>query len=438
VPLLGLLLGGCQGRKAASEIVAQKELAAVTQVYRPGDAKPTLPTLTTNSPLGVFLTYAMFNQPRVEASYYDWMAAVERITVERSLPDPRLTFKSDVSDTLLSLMPGLMMDLPGPGKLKARANLASAESRTKYYAFETTLLQTAAEVKKAYYQLCFLEDKVHVAKDTFKLLTDLEGLTRSQNEFGKVTMQDVLRAQIAMEKARVLIASLEDSRRPLLAQWNAALGLAPGSSNAPLPGRFETTPMDLSSDQLLATALVRNPRLKAMEAEVQRAEAAITMARKGKVPDFNVGLEADAYAWPTVLTPQAGVTLPIWKDKIAAEIASQQAQRRAATARLSNEQILVAVEFAEQLFAYREATRNLELLQRLLIPKARMSLEVARDNYLANRIDFFNLSDAQKTLLEFQMSEIEARVQRELALAGISLLILAQPPEGAPMLPTSK
>jgi outer membrane protein TolC len=57
-----------------------------------------LPKLDTNAPLHDFPLFAMLNQPQVEAAYYDWAASVRRITVERSLPDPRLTFSSDISD----------------------------------------------------------------------------------------------------------------------------------------------------------------------------------------------------------------------------------------------------------------------------------------------------------------------------------------------------
>ena len=85
-----------------------------------------LPELTADSGLDDFLRFAILNQPQVEAAYYDWAASVERITQERSLPDPRLTFEAFFADTITSLMPGLMVDLPGPGKLKAAANVATA------------------------------------------------------------------------------------------------------------------------------------------------------------------------------------------------------------------------------------------------------------------------------------------------------------------------
>ena len=48
-------------------------------MYRPGDAKPTLPTLGPESPLSDYLHYAMLNNPRVEGAYYTWAALVEHV-----------------------------------------------------------------------------------------------------------------------------------------------------------------------------------------------------------------------------------------------------------------------------------------------------------------------------------------------------------------------
>ncbi len=432
--LAGFPLGGCKGIPTNGERAARQDLKAVGDAYRPQHQRPALPTLQTNASLSNFLAFAVLNQPQVEAAYFDWAASVERITRERSLPDPRLTFQSDISDVVMSLMPGLMMDFPGPGKLKWAANVATAESETKYFAFESSVLQTAFALKRSYYQLYFLNAKVAVNQQTLNLLADLEKLARTQNEVGKVTLQDVLRAQIEQERLTTEIINLEDSRNPLLAQFKAALGLAPEQPTPPAPEQLESTPLDLTSERLFAIALSRNPRLKAMEAEVRRADASIRLAYKARVPDFSVGVEADAKASPVFVTPQIGITLPIWRDKIAAQIAEAQAGKRASEARLSAEQIALAVEFAEKTFMFRESSRNLGLLQERLLPKAQQSLEVGRAAYLSGQLDFLNLISAQRTLLEFQLAEVEARTQRELALAELSLLILGQPPASAPVL----
>lgn len=435
--LAALALTGCKGIPQPGERAARQQLQAVAALYRPSAQPLALSALNTNSSLAEYLRVAMLNQPRVEAAYYDWVASVERITTERSLPDPRLTFEMDITTILETVMPGLMMDFPGPGKLRAQGAVASAESQVQYHNFEASVLQTAFDFKKAYYQLHFLTEKLRVNRETMDLLTDLEQIARKQNEVGKVTMQDVLRAQIEQDRLRTEIANLDDSRLPLLAQFKAALGLQPSQPDPPVPARFETTALTVSPDQLLATAFARNPRLKAMAAEVERAEASIRLARKGRVPDFNLGLMADVKASPLMYRPQAGVTLPIWRDKIAAQIAEAQAGKSAAQARLSAEQIEVAVELAETSYMLRESGRNLSLVREALLPKARQSLEVARSAYLTGQTDFLNLIEAQRTLLEFELMKIEAQIQQELALAELSLIIAGLPPSQAPLLPAA-
>jgi outer membrane protein, heavy metal efflux system len=431
-----LALIGCVGIRTPGEKAARSDLQRIETQFRPDGFKPALPNLSTNSPLQDYLQFAALNQPQVEAAYFDWAAFVQRITVERSLPDPRLTFEADIADVVMTLMPGFMFDLPGPGKLRAAADVATAESQAAYFKFAQAVLQSAYNLKRAYYQLHFLQQRIAVNRQTLDLLGFLEKLARTQNEVGKATLQDVLRSQIEQERLRTEIANLEDSRNPLLAQFKGALGLDPAAPDPPLPAVFASTAIDLSAPDLFERVLARNPRLRAMEAEIRMADASIRVAQRGRIPYFSLGIEADIKPSPWMWRPQVGVTLPIWRDKIAAQIAGAQASRRAAQARLSAEQIMLAVDFAERAFMVRESERNLSLLRERLLPRAEESLQVARAGYAANRVDFINLIDAERTLLEFQLAEVEAQTQRELALAELSLLIFAEPPPGAPWLKT--
>ena len=434
--LLATLLAGCKGVSTPGEMKSREDARTVAESYRPAGPRPGLPALQTNATLGDFLRFAMLNHPQVEAAYYDWLKSVEQITVERSLPDPKLTFQAYIQNTLTSLMPGLMEDIPGRGKLKASANVAAAESNAKYFAFETSVLRTAFSVKQAYYQLCFLDEKIRINRQTVGLLSDLERSARARNEVGQATLQDVYRAQIEQDKITTEISNLEDSRQPLTAQLKGSLGLTREQPDPPMPPRFESTALDLNGGELLDTAFARNPRLKAMESEVRLAEALIGLARKAKAPDFSAGLQAEVYT-PPFYWPQGSMSLPIWRDKIAAQIAAAQAGKRAAEARLTSEQITVTVDFAMKTYDYREITRNLALLRNQLIPKAGKSLEIARAGYRSGQIDFFNLMDAERSLLNFQLEEVEARARREIILADLSLSIAGIAPEGAPILPPS-
>lgn len=426
--------GACVGSQTPAERAARSDVASVSERYRPADTKPTLPTLTADSPLSDYLRFAVMNSPRVEVAYHEWAASIERIAPARSPADPRLTFEADIVDTVETLMPGLMVDLPGPGKLRLSGDVMAAESRAAYFAFEREILKTALAVKTAYYRLRFLEESIRVENATLGLLRDIEQIAQQQNAAGRVTLQDVLRAQIARDQVEIEIQNLEDSRDALAAELKSALGLGLEDPPPPIPATFEASAGESQPSELFATALARNPSLRAMQADVERAEASLALARKSGAPDFSVGLEVDVKSDPTLFRPSASMSLPIWRDKIAAEIAAAQAAKRAAEARLTAEQIQIAAELASMLFMYREAVRDDALLTERLLPKARQSLDAARASYINGRASFLDVIDAQRTLLEFELAGIEADTQRELSLAYLSLAIAGVPPAGAPTL----
>lgn len=429
--LAAILLGtGCRGWVTTGEASARRDLAAVG-----GQLPSNSPVLTTNTTLREAVYVAVQNNPQVIAAYADWASAVENITIARSLPDPKLTFQAYIQDSLTSLMPGLSADIPGPGKREVRAVAATAESRAKYFHFATAVQQTAFDVQKSYYPLHFLDAKLRVNRQTLALLAELEALARAQNEVGQGTLQDVLKVQIEQKQLQTETTNLDDSRNVMLAQFKAALGLRPGQLDPPVPAEADFTDNQSADEQLLANALKENPRLLELAAEIRVAEANLQVARKENTPDFSGGLQAEVYE-PPLFWPQASITLPIWRDKLAAERAAAEAGLRTARARLTAGQISLAVEFAEQSYLMREADRELTLLRQSLLPRARQSLEIARSAYRSGRVDFLNVIEDERSLLNFQLDEIAAQTQREIARSELTLLIAGVPPENAPLLTT--
>jgi len=133
---------------------------------------------------------------------------------------------------------------------------------------------------------------------------------------------------------------------------------------------------------------------------------------------------------PVMWMPSFGFTLPIWRDKIAAEIARAGARAGAARARLNAEALDLAVRFAEVAFAWREADRNVRLFGERLIPKAEAALASARAGYEGGIAGFLDLLEAERTLLEFRIGHARAIGARETRFAELSIAIAGRWPEG--------
>ena len=432
--VIAFIAFGCKGSGIPIEKAARDNFKEVSKNYRPNDSKPELPKLTPESSIQDFLLFAMLNNPKVEAAYYDWAASIERITAARSRPDPQLTFSADIAKMVSAVMVGLMIDLPGPGKLKAAGNVAGAESESRHFAFESEVLATAYSLKNAYYRIKFLEDNIRIEKETMQLLTDLETLATQQNAAGRAGIQDVLRIQIEKEQLKTQIENLTESKLTLLAEFKAALGLGHKENDPPTPIVFNSSEEAPDKEQILESAFQNNPGIQLMTADVRRAQAMINLEKKSRVPDFSVGVEADVKANPIMITPSFGITLPIWREKIAANIAAAQFEKKSAEARLNSESIKLATELAMMLYSYSESMRNAKVLVEKLIPKGKEALTASRMGYATGKSSFLDVIESYRQLLGFDLALIEAQTQRELSLISLSLLIAATPPKGSPIL----
>ncbi|MFA4943880.1 MAG: TolC family protein [Lentisphaeria bacterium] len=435
IALSSLLLAGCLA-PSREETAARERLARTGREWQPA----ALPAPAAGAGLAEHLRVALHRSPKVAAAWHRWRAAGERITVARSLPDPRLAFQADLQGALMSLMPGLMLDLPGPGKRAAAGVAAAAETERAHWDFVAATVETAAEVKAAWHRLGFQAEEIRLLRESLELLAETETVAVARSGAGRTGVADVLRLQMARARLANRLANRHDERTVLQRRLATALGLPPDQSPPPGPDRATPSPATAATGEAEAeqiqAAVAGNPRLRALAADVRQAEAELRQAALAGVPDFSLGVEADVKALPWLWRPRLAMTLPIWRAKIKAERAAARAGQAAAAADLAGGQLDVALAAAEQLFLLREAGRATALVESQLLPKARQVRELARASYTAGTTPLETLLDAQRELLELELEAVAAKTARELALADLSRL-LAAPPPGAPSLSPS-
>jgi outer membrane protein, heavy metal efflux system len=392
-------------------------------------------TLEQDPSLKDFLTIALLNHPKVKSAYYDWIASIENITVARSLPDMQLTLQMDIKNIVSSFMPGLMGDIPGPGKLGLRAEIATADSHCKYLLFRKVLLETAFTVKKIYYELGFAEEQLRIAQNLIDLQSAEENFSISQNNVGRSSLSRILVVQSDKDKLLSDFNNLLSYQKSLRLAWKGALGLQIADADSLIPEHFEYTLDPISPDDLFKIALQRNPQLNVMKEDLVKAKSSLRLALKNQTSDFTVGMNVGGTTETILMQPQLAMTLPfLWKEKIASEIAQAQAQKEASHHKVSDEEIRLTVEFAEKEFDFEVATHNVKLLTKSLVPKANERLKLILATNTVALSNFTEIFILKKEILELQLKKAQALKEREIALAELSLLIAGILPETTPLL----
>jgi len=196
-------------------------------------------------------------------------------------------------DVVSSVMPVSCKVFRGRANCGRRPGRRRRTAGANIFAFESAVLKPPTPSRQDYYRLWFLDEKIRVDREMLRLLSELERIARAQNETGQATLQDVVSrpnrrgpADHGDRKSRRFAPAVAGAIQ-------GGMGLTRDQPDPPQPGRFEVTTLDLPAEQILDTAFARNPELKAMEAEVRRAQTSLDLAYKAKVPDFSLGLMAD-------------------------------------------------------------------------------------------------------------------------------------------------
>jgi len=418
------LLAGCASTPPAAEKSARAELQATGAALLAREGRPALPAPGSDAPLGEFVRYAVLNHPAVVAAYYDWRAAMEEITPARSLPEPSLTFEADITDTLMTFMPGLMFDFMGAGKRAAMGREAGAAAEVARRNYLAAVLNVAAGTRKAWIDLAFIDEAIRLRESSLGALEQSVALADADYTTGRGmgTLTDQVRFANDAAKVRSDLATLADRRTAARTRFKSTLGLSPSDPDPAWP-RAVLTPTALpGEDELWLRASAANADLGRMRAMVEMAVAGVEVARKAGRPDFTLGMMADLKADPLMLRPTATLKLPIWREKIAATIAAAEARRDASAARVSAEQLNLAAELAQMLYMVREADRMIAYIEKTALPNFDRTIATVEAGYQSGMTNPGMISETQLMILNMRLERAAALRERETAVTDLLLM----------------
>ncbi len=395
-----------------------------------------LPKLDENSTLSDYIAYAALNNPGLKAAFNRWKASLERIPQNRSLPDPRFNYTYFVKEVETRVGPqrqkfGLVQTFPWLGKLKARGDVATEAAKAIQQQYEAAKLKLFFQVKKYYYEYYYLARAIAITQENVNLVKYLEAVARTKYRAAAESYANVIKAQVELGKLIDRLQTLQELRGPIAAELNAALN-RPSDAPLPWPTSIPELEMTYSKKDLVRRLSENNPDLKAMDCQIAKAKSGIDLAGKNYFPDITIGAEfIDTDDALNTATPDSGkdpvmamvsINIPIWYGKYKAAESEARARWRAAKGTRINVANSLIAELKMTFYEFADAKRKINLYRDTLIPKGTESLEVTQKAFEGGKVDFINLIDAQRILLEFRLSYERSLVDYAQSLAKLEML----------------
>lgn len=362
------------------------------------------------STLDDLLLYAAENSPSLRAAFEEWQATTERVPQAGSLPDPQLSYGYWVerSAERLGMMGRQRVSLtqmfPGFGKRGLRAEMAESEAEAAAARLEAARLEVFSRVRSTYAEYAYVEEAIEVLRELDRLIEELEAVALSRFRTGEVGSADVVRVEMEGNRIAERLRTMGAMRAPAAAALNASLG-RPETALLPRPQLDPPPVLSETAERDFETWLGANPDLRAREREIAQAEAGVELARRESWPDFTVGAEVlERRGEATEGMVMVGVSLPIWRDKYAAARREARASRNAAAERHRALERDLEADLRMALFRVRDAERKIRLFGESLRPLARQAYESLEGAYRTGEADFTDLIEAQRELLDVELS----------------------------------
>jgi outer membrane protein TolC len=137
--------------------------------------------------------------PEIKAARERWEAAKAVVPQVQTLPDPRLQLgyqRMPMAEPLQGPMYGFGQEIPFPGKLRLKGEVAQSEVDRLEQEFNATRLRLIASLKEAYFNLHYVHKSIEIVEKNKMLLMQFEKTAKSRYSVGQAAQQDVFRAQV--------------------------------------------------------------------------------------------------------------------------------------------------------------------------------------------------------------------------------------------------
>jgi outer membrane protein TolC len=391
------------------------------------------PVASMPTPLSQLLAEAEANNPQISAADHGARAARQMAPQVTTLPDPKFTyqqlsvgspkpFAGYTNSDFAYIGVGASQELPYPGKLRLRGQVAELDADTKQAEVGIAKSSVADAIKADYLQLAYLQQTLGILRQNESVLDQLIQDATAHYQVGHGMQQDVLQAQVNRTKIVKEITMHHREMGQAQAHLKGLLSRDQGSPDI-ITADLVETPLKRTPDELLAVVRQNNPQIQVDASSIRKQDAQLASAKREGKPDFEVGYmyQNTGRKYRDYYMFTFDVRLPR-KARVNAGIAE------AAEKRAESQQTLDAhlqQQFAQVKEEYAKAASDEELLKEYqdgLIPQSNAAYRATLSAYASNREQFIHLLSYFTDILNLKLEYAQTLVDHETALAHLESL----------------
>ncbi|WP_226504562.1 efflux transporter outer membrane subunit [Pseudomonas sp. MWU16-30317] len=310
------------------------------------------------------------------------------------------------------------------GHVRRSLEAADAEIALTQAERDGVVLSITAQMADDYVRLRGVQARLDVARQNLEIARQNQTLTQTRFENGVTTNLDTANAAAAVETIQATLPMLEAEQARLINAMSFLLGAEPGALHAQLqtPKAIPHPAPDVPLGLPLELAQ-RRPDIQRAEAALHRATAAIGVAKADFYPRISLGASvgfqaldgSDLGGWNSRdWSYGPSLYLPIFQGgRLTGTLALREHQQQAAAIDYQRTVLAAWHEVDDARTDYAAEQQHYAALNRA-VEQNQLALSTARQRYKEGAIDFINVLNVQRALLETQSALVGSATQAAL------------------------
>ena len=307
---------------------------------------------------------------------------------------------------------GISYELDLFGANRAKTNSAEDRLLSAAYRHDALALVIMGDVAQNYFNVLNLKERVRIAQDNLQATQDLLKVAKARFQTGARTQLDITRQETQVARAKATVTALEQELALAQNALAVLVGEPPQSFAVKADGFKGLRIPDVAVIQP-SDFLERRPDVKSVEARLKAANADIGAARAAFYPSVNIGPSLLLAASPSAstLTLAGSVIAPIFQGGRLEGNLGRVTARQKELAENYQQTVLVAFQEAENALTKVQKTLEREKALKQAATKAREAYDLAKNQYSLSVIEFQDVLDTQRTMLEAEDQYERARYE---------------------------
>ncbi|MGM0596968.1 MAG: TolC family protein [Myxococcota bacterium] len=388
--------------------------------------------LPQNPTLDNLIAYALSNNPKLKAIYFNYLSHNSNYKAKGRWPLPQIAYTWYMQQVETRVGPqrhrfSLAQKFPWPGKLSSQKETArqlSIYKLAKYNIFRNILL---FQLKKKWFELSFLASSLKILKDYRQTLNSMLELAQVKYKTTRLNYSHLAKIKVELGKLSNSISTMRTQIQNKKDEIKAYLGDDKIKFKAPnkLPPPVKLPQMST----LLKLQKANHPQLEQFKHQIQLQKSKIKASRKKSMPDFFLKFTyietgesemeevIDNGKDPMLLT--FGLSLPLWRDSFRHETKSAKYKLQESRMLMKDLKNHLVKKLRISVKNYLNARQVLDNYENKLVKEAELGFKLGIEAYVAGKDDLFSVWSLARSVQKLKLGRVKARLQLRIHKAKI-------------------